>query len=119
MIIKQNRGRQWLDWQRRMVTVVQVIGAGACVWLLVALFFGEMGLPRYLAMRDHGAQLDREILALRQENGGLRGDIARLQHDPAKIEQLARERLGYVRKGETVYQLSPESAKERLLPEGR
>lgn len=119
MIIKQNRGRQWLDWQRRMVTVVQVIGAGACVWLLAALLFGEMGLPRYLSMRDHAAQLDREILSLRQENGGLRGDIARLQHDPAKIEQLARERLGYVRKGETVYQLSPESAKERPLQEGR
>lgn len=119
MIIKQNRGRQWLDWQRRMLTVAQVIGAGACVWLLAALLFGEMGLPRYLSMRDHAVQLDREILSLRQENGGLRGEIARLQHDPAKIEQLARERLGYVRKGETVYQFSPESAKERPLQEGR
>lgn len=119
MIIKQNRGRQWLDWQRRMVTVVQVVGAGACVWLLVALFFGEMGLPRYLAMRDHAAQLDHDILALRQDNAGLRGEIARLQRDPAKIEQLARERLGYVRKGETVYQLSPEPSKDRPNQEGR
>ncbi len=111
MLIKQNRGRQWLDWQRRMVTVAQVVGAGACVWLLVALFVGEMGLPRYLAMRNHAGQLDGELLALRGENASLRNDIARLQSDPAKIEQLARERLGFVRKGETVYQLSPDPSK--------
>ena len=109
MLIKQNRGRQWLDWQRRMVMVAQVAGAGACVWLLVTLCVGEMGMPRYLAMRNHAGQLEGELLALRGENTALRNDIARLQHDPAKIEQLARERLGFVRKGETVYQLSPDS----------
>ena len=113
MLIKRNRGRQWLDWQRRLVTVAQVVGVGACVWLLVALFVGEMGLPRYLAMRNHAGQLESELLALRGENTSLRNDIARLQHDPAKIEQLARERLGFVRKGETVYQLTPDPSKAR------
>jgi cell division protein FtsB len=114
MIIKQNRGRQWLDWQRRMVLAAQVAGAGACLWLLIALCFGEMGLPRYLSMRSHATQLEREITALRGENATLRRDISRLQHDPAKIEELARERLGYVRKGETVYQFPPDnSQKER------
>jgi cell division protein FtsB len=110
MIIKQNRGRQWLDWQRRMVTAAQAAGIAACVWLLIALFFGEMGLPRYLAMRDHTGRLEGEIAALREETAALRTDIVRLQRDPAKIEQLARERLGYVRKGETVYQLTPDPA---------
>lgn len=116
MIIKRNRGRQWLDWQRRMVIVAQVLGAGACVWLLVALFFGEMGLPRYLSMRNHANRVESELSALRRENALQQGDIARLQHDPAKIEQLARERLGYVRKGETVYQLSPDPAKKQEHP---
>ena len=108
MIIKQNRGRHWLHWQRRMFTAAQVVGAGACVWLLFALLFGEMGLPRYLAMRNHATHLQGELTALRGENAALRSDIARLQRDPAKIEQLARERLGFVRKGETVYQLPPD-----------
>lgn len=116
MIIKQNRGRQWLDWQRRMLRVAQAVGLGACVWLLVALFFGEMGLPRYLSMRSHADHLESEFSTLRRENASLRGDITRLQHDPAKIEQLARERLGYVRKGETVYQLSPDPAKKQEHP---
>ena len=116
MITKRNRGRQWLDWQRRMLTVAQVLGVGACVWLLVALFFGEMALPRYLSMHNHVSHLESELSALRGENASLRGDIARLQHDPAKIEQLAREQLGYVRKGETVYQLSPDPAKKQEHP---
>ena len=119
MMIKRNRGRQSLDWQRRMLAVVQVAGIGACAWLLAALFFGEMGLPRYLSMRDHAGQLEDTLSALRGENASLRSDIARLQHDPAKIEQLARERLGYVRKGETVYQLAPDSTKERTRQDGR
>lgn len=112
MIIKRNRGRQWLEWQRRVVTLAQVIGVACCVWLLVALFSGEMGLTRYLSMREQARSLEQELSTLRRESVELQQDINRLQHDPAKIEQLAREQLGYVRKGETVYQLVPGSGKK-------
>jgi cell division protein FtsB len=116
MIIKQNRGRQWLDWQRRLVTVAHYVGLGACALLLAALFFGEMGLPRYFAMRDHAQQLELEIVDLQRTNRTLRAEIDLVERDPVKIEQLARERLGFVRKGETVYQLVPESTQERPRP---
>jgi cell division protein FtsB len=116
MIIKQNRGRRWLDWQRRMVAGAHYVGAGACVLLLLALCFGDMGLPRYFSMRDHAQQLEAEIQGLQRVTQTLRGDIDRLEHDPLKIEQLARERLGYVRKGETVYQLVPEPSQDRAKP---
>jgi cell division protein FtsB len=109
MIIKQNRGRQWLEWRQRVFLAMQVIGAAGCIGLFVALFSGEMGLNRYLAMRDHAKNLEQELSDLRRESATLQLDITRLQHDPSKIEQLAREQLGYVRKGETVYQLVPES----------
>ena len=112
MIIKQNRGRQWLKWRQRVLIVMQVIGAAGCVWLFVALFFGEMGLMRYLSMRGHAKNLEQDLSALRRENATLQQDITHLQHDPAKIEQLAREQLGYVRKGETVYQLAPDPEKK-------
>lgn len=116
MIIKQNRGRQWLDWQRRMVTWAHYVGVGLCVLLLLALCFGEMGLPRYFSMRDHAQQLEVEIQDLQRMTKALRGDIDRLEHDPVKLEQLARERLGYVRKGETVYQLIPDSSQKWSRP---
>ncbi len=112
MLIKQNRGRQWLEWRQRALLVIQVIGAGGCVWLFVALFSGDMGVTRYLSMRDHARNLEQELSALRQETATLQHDITRLQHDPAKIEQLAREQLGYVRKGEIVYQLVPDPDKK-------
>lgn len=116
MIIKQNRGRQWLYWQRRVVTAAQYIGLGACALLLAALFFGEMGLLRYLGMRDHAQQLELEIMDLERTGRALRAEIDRLERDPVKIEQLARERLGLVRRGETVYQLVPDSSQERSRP---
>lgn len=116
MIIKQNRGRQWLDWQRRMLSGAHYAGAGACLLLLLALCFGEMGLPRYFSMRDHAQRLETEIQDLQRLTRTLRTDIDRLEHDPLKIEQLARERLGYVRKGETVYQLVPEPSTDRSKP---
>ena len=116
MIIKQNRGRQWLDWQRRMVTGAHYAGGAVCLLLLVALVFGDMGLPRYFSMRDHAQQLDLDLQELQRATRTLRGEIDRLERDPAKIEQLAREQLGYVRKGETVYQLVPSPSQERPRP---
>jgi cell division protein FtsB len=116
MIIKQNRGRQWLDWQRRMLIGAQYVGAGVCVLLLLAMVFGEMGLPRYVSMREHAQQLESDIQELQRSARALRIEIDRLERDPAKIEQLARERLGYVRKGETVYQLVPDASQERARP---
>ena len=107
MIIKRNRGRQWLDWQRRIVTGAHYVGIVACLLLLIVLVFGDMGLPRYFSMREHAQQLDVDLQELQRTTRTLRGDIDRLEQDPAKIEQLAREQLGYVRKGETVYQLIP------------
>ncbi|HTL61976.1 MAG TPA: septum formation initiator family protein [Nitrospira sp.] len=116
MIVKRNRGREWLDWQRRCMTGAHYVGAGICLLLLVALFFGEMGLSRYFLMRDHATQLEKDIRDLQRATVGLRGEIDRLEHDPARIEQLARERLGYVRKGETVYHVVPEGSGERSRP---
>lgn len=113
MVIKQNRGRDWLQWQRRLFTLAQVGGVLGVLWLVVALFYGEMGLSRYFAMRDYAKNLEQELSVLRNENVTLQQDILRLQHDPTKIEQLAREQLGYVRKGETVYQFIPGSEKQR------
>ena len=116
MIIKRNRGPQWLGWQRRMVTGAHYVGIAVCLLLLTGLIFGDMGLPRYFSMREHAQQLDLDLQDLQRTTRALRGDIDRLEHDPAKIERLAREQLGYVRKGETVYQLVPSPSQERPRP---
>ena len=106
-MIKPNRGRDWLNWQRKVLAAAKWAGVGALLLMAGSLMFGEMGMPRYLGMRDHAQQLERELAQLHRLNGELRMDIDRVQYDPIRIEELARERLGYVRKGETVYQLAP------------
>jgi cell division protein FtsB len=114
VIIKPNRGRDWLDWQRKLCSAGKWIGLGALFLMMGALLFGEMGISRYLHLREHAEQLDHELADLQRLNGELRADLDRVQYDSTRIEELARERLGYVRKGETVYQLAPLGEKERL-----
>ena len=115
-MIKRNRGRNWLDWQRRSMKTLLFVGLGVCIMLIGSLIFGEMGLPRYLAMRNHVQELEQDLQELARTNAALRADIDRIEHDPAKVEALARERLGYVRKGETVYQLVPEQPPAKPKP---
>ena len=114
MIIKPNRGRHWLDWQRKLCSAGKWVGFGALVLMMGTLLFGEMGISRYLHLRQHAEQLDQELSDLQRLNSALRTDLDRVQYDTTRIEELARERLGYVRKGETVYQLAPVGEKERF-----
>ncbi len=103
---KRNHTYQTMNRRRgtskRIVTVLVV---GIVTLLVGSLFFGEMGVPQYLRMLSHAQQLEREIRDLERANADLRVEIERVQHDPVRIEELARERLGLVRPGETVYQI--------------
>lgn len=106
MLTKRNHTHHAMD-RRRVTfrTLVVVLVAGVVFLLVGSLFFGEMGVPRYLRMLSHAEQLEREIRDLERANVNLRVEIERVQHDPLRIEELARERLGLVRPGETVYQI--------------
>ena len=59
-------------------------------------------------MLRHAQTLEEEIRELERMSAELQTEIHRVQHDPARIEELARERLGFVREGETVYQIVEE-----------
>ena len=107
---RRNRSHQSVQRiQQTAKRIALVVGGIFAVALTVSLFFDEMGVRRYIAMQKHARELELDIKELEQTNGDLRVEVRRIQHDPARIEELARERLGFVRKGETVYQLVPES----------
>ena len=63
------------------------------------------GVSHYLQMTQELGRLQGEIRDLEGANEGLREEISRINHDPFMIEKLARERLGFVKEGEIVYQL--------------
>jgi cell division protein FtsB len=64
--------------------------------------YGGSGVIRVRAMQQEIRNLERELSALRTQTEKLTVTIDKLRHDPAYIEKLAREDLGYVREGETV-----------------
>ena len=78
--------------------------AGAAVALMAGavVVVGGNGLLRVLSMKREVEALEREIGALRTEAQSLEKSAEALRSDPAAVEKLAREDLGYVRPGERV-----------------
>ena len=68
------------------------------------MFFNADGLPLYFHVRENRQQLIKQIEQLEYMNIAMQQDIVRIQSDPQRLEELARNRLGMVREGETVYQ---------------
>jgi cell division protein FtsB len=90
--------------QERRQTILLWALLGLVSYLLSFFFFGEMGLPHSLRMREVHEQLTEELFALQTQNNGLKRKIERLTHDAHYIESLARDQLGLVREGEWVYE---------------
>lgn len=68
------------------------------------MFFNADGLPLYFHMRETRQHLVEQIEQLNIINASIQEDITRIQQDPQRLEELARNRLGMVRQGEVVYQ---------------
>jgi cell division protein FtsB len=72
---------------------------GVCI-LLFGLFGDDHGVRAMLQARRDARMLEAQIAALRAENVALRRRAEALRRDPAAIEAVARERLGFLRPGE-------------------
>ncbi len=101
--------------RRVFIRAAWLVGGLFGAVLTVSFFFDDMGVRKYLSMLRHQQDIEQAIRDLEEINRELRVDVRRVQQDPARIEELARERLGFVRKGETVYQVVPDAA----APKGR
>ena len=108
-MMRRNQTHDTVKRRTRLVARVAMLAGGLfAITLGGAFFFGDMGVFKYLRMRDHARQLEQELKDLERTNAELKTEIKRTQSDQARIEELARERLGYVRPGETVYQIVKE-----------
>ena len=75
------------------------------------LIFGRMGLLAQVRLEEEASRTRAEIQQVQAEIQQLRGAAEALRSDPHRVEQLARERLGLVRPGETVFLFAPDSAR--------
>ena len=77
------------------------------VLLLVMLALaigGEDGFLTMWRMEREVERLAAEVRIIERENRDLQREVWRLQHDMAYIERLARQELGFVRRGEIVFE---------------
>jgi cell division protein FtsB len=74
---------------------------GLCL-VLFSLFTGERSLPALLKARREADALALRIATLRSENARLKARADALRTDPAAIEAVARETLGFARPDEIV-----------------
>ncbi len=81
----------------------RVLGAAGLVLLAAGLaVYGGQQVLRVRHMRGEIATMERDIVTLRTRTTELSRTVEALRNDPAYVEKLAREELGYVRPGETV-----------------
>jgi cell division protein FtsB len=90
---------------------VFVIG-GLAVVMALLLTYGGTSLVRVWQMKREVEALERELGQLRADTERLTHAVDRLRDDPAEIEKIAREELGYVKKGEKVLKFPPTSTRE-------
>ena len=88
----------------------------ACLSLVLMMsvtILGDHGVRelRQLRGRLQGIVIENEKLA--QENKVLASTVDRLKHDPDYIEDMARQTLKLVRKGDIVIEVSPADGKRR------
>jgi cell division protein FtsB len=79
-----------------------VVAAVMGALFVAALVVGVTEMLHVWELQREIDGLERDVAALRAHTERLASTVDRLRNDPAYIEKLAREELGYVREGETV-----------------
>jgi len=87
--------------------------AALALTVMALALYGGDSLVKVWQMKREVEGLERDLQGLRAETDCLTRTVDRLRDDPAQIEKLAREELGYVKKGEKVLKFPPTPAPER------
>ena len=81
----------------------KIIFVGVIAVCLFGVVFGDYGLLRILELRRESAHLEEEITAWTMKQRILEERKDKLENDPFTVEQIARQRCGLYRPGETIF----------------
>lgn len=98
------RRREARDSSRRRTVVLFVAGFSATLALVLvgSTLLGDRGLIRHRKLREELDAVSRLNVDLQQQNARLRVETQALRSDPAYIESVARDELGWVGDDEVV-----------------
>lgn len=85
-----------------------LVKLGVASLVLLLLLAGFKGYRDLAYVKGQEAALAGKIEATEKRIGALKDRIERIRHDPASLEQIAREELAWVRDGDVVIVLPPE-----------
>jgi cell division protein FtsB len=103
--------------RKRRWTFYVISGVLLTGYFTYSFLFDTMGFMKYLNMKQTQSRITGEVKTIEEENARLREDIETVRHDRATIEGLARDRLGMVREGETVFLFVPSTDQNEDLKE--
>ncbi len=69
------------------------------------VLFSEHGLVDYIKLKRQLSAVSRSIGKLESENVQLKAQVDRVQKDDRYLEELARQKFGFIREGEKVYRI--------------
>jgi cell division protein FtsB len=72
---------------------------------LFILLFSEHGLLDYMKLKRQVKAINQSIGMLERENVQLKTQVDRLQKDDRYLEELARQKFGFIREGEKLYRI--------------
>lgn len=101
--------------RRRFIAAVVAVFALAA-FLVYVFIFSRHGYLRRRELARENERLQGELQELQDENARLREELNRLD-DPEAVEKLAREELGLVKDGETVYRFVEKDKKREKAEE--
>ena len=89
------------------------LGTAAGLAMAGTALLGRHGLPEVRRLREDTERVSREIQELRRRELEARRDIRNLRENPRAIEARAREDLGMIREGETIFLLPERHGQNR------
>ena len=85
----------------RLMVIFMVV---ASLGILGVALFRDQGILDVLRLAEQVASMRADMNRLADENTALQAEIGRLRNDPDEVERIARDVLGLVRPGDTVYE---------------
>ncbi|MBN2655097.1 MAG: septum formation initiator family protein [Nitrospirae bacterium] len=94
--------------KRRNLVFFTVISL-ALIYLGINLLFGDMGLIKYMQLKNNKAKLETEIKTIKSENEAMKHQVTSLKQDPYYIEKYAREEYGLAKPDEYIFQFQKDA----------
>ena len=85
------------------------IASAMLVVLAISAVWGNRGLLHLWRLQEQLSEVETSVVRLQRENHQRREHLRRLRSDPAYMERIVRQRLGWVREGEILYRVHPET----------